>query len=125
MAYVALLWGIFLIIFAVIGTGMLGGLLYQCSYDTGVNAGMMGCSGVTVDLSRGVLMPLAWFSPTYNFDSVPTAMLTLFRMTYTKYVDILSDVLEFSSDDTRLIHVLYFMIFILLAGFFVMNVFVA
>ena len=52
-------------------------------------------------------------------------MLTLFRMTYTKYVDILSDVLEFSSDDTRLIHVLYFMIFILLAGFFVMNVFVA
>jgi hypothetical protein len=131
MAYVICLWLMFVIVFAILGMAIFGDLLFQCSYGAVFPEGKTECSGVELDVSRGVLMPRSWYSPTYNFDSFPTALLTIFRITFIKYIDILRAAMDITSKDVSPLelnsqyHCLYFVVYILLGAFFIMNVFVA
>ena len=121
----------FVIVFAILGMAIFGDLLFRCSYGAYYPEGKIECSGNEADLSRGILVPRAWYSPSYNFDSFPTAMLTIFRITFVKYIDILRASMDITSKDISPLelnsnyHCLYFVVYILLGAFFIMNVFIA
>ena len=131
LAYIVALWMLFVIVFAIIGMAMFGDLLFRCTYGAEYPEGKTECSGSEVDLSRGILVPRAWYSPPYNFDSFPTAMLTLFRITFVKFIDIMRDCMDITSLDVSLLELnsqhfsLYFVAYILLGFYFIMNVFIA
>lgn len=105
--------------------------MYLCSYGAEYPLGKPDCSGVEIDASRGILMPRAWYKPTYHFDSLAQATLTLFRITTVKYVDILRSAMDitnsnmspspgFSSQNS-----IFFVCYLIVGAFFVMNVFIA
>ena len=131
MAYVVALWMIVVVVFAILGMAIFGELLFRCTYGAEYPAGKVECSGYETDVSRGILMPRAWITPTYNFDSFSAAMLTLFRITFVKFIDIMSDAMDITSKDVSPLemysqyHCLYFVAYILFGFYFIMNVFVA
>eukprot|EP00292_Cryptomonas_paramecium_P002375 CAMPEP_0113679684 /NCGR_PEP_ID=MMETSP0038_2-20120614/10806_1 /TAXON_ID=2898 /ORGANISM="Cryptomonas paramecium" /LENGTH=1270 /DNA_ID=CAMNT_0000597793 /DNA_START=83 /DNA_END=3891 /DNA_ORIENTATION=- /assembly_acc=CAM_ASM_000170 len=131
MGYVIWLWMMFLVVFALIGMGLFGGLMFTCSYGASFPQGKTECSGVEADLTRGIIMPRAWIVPNYNFDNTPTAILTLFRITYVNFVSNMFAVVDITYKNTSpspsysFHFCLYFIAYLLLAAFFIMNVFVA
>ena len=131
MAYVIFLWLMLAVVFALLGMALFGDLLFRCSSGAEYPEGKAECSGYQSESSVGILLPRAWYSPSYNFDSFPTALLTLFRITFVKYIDIMRDAMDISWKDTSPMqmnsphHSLYFVVYILLSAYFIMNVFIA
>ena len=125
------LWMLFVIVFAIIGMALFGDLLFRCSYGAEYPEGKTECSGYEVDLTRGILVPRAWYSPHYNFDSFPSAMRTIFRITFVKYIHIMRDCMDITSLDVSLLELnsqhfsIYFVAYILLGFYFIMNVFIS
>ena len=131
IGYVIGLWIFVFLVFAIVGMGVFGGRMFLCSYGAEYPAGKTECSGSQIDPSTGILMPRAWYKPTYHFDSLAQATLTLFRITTVKYVDIIraamdvTDINVSPSTDFSPQNCIFFICYIIVGAFFVMNVFIA
>ncbi len=131
IAYVIALWVFVFLFFAIVAMGSFGGRLYLCSYGAEYPQGKRECSGIEIDSSRGILVPRAWYKPSYHFDSIVQATLTLFRITTVKYVDILRATMDITEVDISPSkghssqNSIFFVFYLIVGTFFVMNVFVA
>ncbi len=119
------------VVFAIIGKGVFGGLMYRCSYGVSYPQGKMECSGFFVDQNQGIVYPCAWYKPAYHFDSFYQSTLTLVRVLTLKYVDIMRDGMDVTSQDVSPMHefsrwnCLFFVSYIVIGPVVIMNLFVA
>ena len=104
---------------------------FQCTFDAEFPSGKAACSGSHADLDTGVLFPRAWVSPAYNFDDIGTAVKTMIRVTSNKLADIYRDSMDVTARDTSPAlnytqgNSIFFVVYVLVVNFFVMNVFAA
>mmetsp|Transcript_4437 Transcript_4437/g.13238 ORF Transcript_4437/g.13238 Transcript_4437/m.13238 type:complete len:593 (+) Transcript_4437:3900-5678(+) len=76
---------------------------------------------------------ISWdrIAPAYNFDSLLSASITLFRLTTIKFVDVIRAGMDVTdrdispSEDYSFANCLFMVVYLILAAFFVMNVFIA
>mmetsp|Transcript_28355 Transcript_28355/g.59219 ORF Transcript_28355/g.59219 Transcript_28355/m.59219 type:complete len:1163 (-) Transcript_28355:45-3533(-) len=119
------------VIFAMIGKGVFGGLMNRCSYGVSYPEGKLECSGFFVDQSQGIVYPRSWYNPEYHFDSFYQSTLTLVRVLTLKYVDIMRDAMDVTSQDVSPKHefsrwnCLFFVSYIVIGPIVTMNLFVA
>ena len=110
---------------------MFGGLMYLCNFGAEYPQGKLQCSGLYVDQGNGILFPLAWYAPQYNFDSFYQSTLTLVRVLTLKYVDILRAAMDVTHQDISpqsefsRFNCLFFVAYILIGPVVIMNLFVA
>lgn len=129
---------LFMFMFAVIGIQLFKGTFSYCNDDTIKTE--VGCQGffidypkgaVSRDLSDGVVIKREWKRRKFNFDNVFEAMLTLFVvMTFEGWPGILENAIDSTKvdhgpeKDNRIHVAVYFMIYIIIIAFFMVNIFV-
>mmetsp|Transcript_3722 Transcript_3722/g.9015 ORF Transcript_3722/g.9015 Transcript_3722/m.9015 type:complete len:2275 (-) Transcript_3722:103-6927(-) len=127
------------VVFALIGQGLFGGKMSRCQDaepgeygvmpGTEFPGGLFECVGQAA-VSRGFLVPRAWITPTFNFDTTYNSMITLFRINTIKYVGIIYDAMDITGPDTNpstnatFANALFFILYLFIGGLFVMNLFV-
>ena len=113
---------------ALIGRAIFGGQFFRCSFDVTYPAGKAVCSGVQLDLEIGVMLPRVWISPAYNFDDIGRSVMTMLRVNSNKMADIYRDGMDITGQDQSPYHnfsqgnSIFFVAYVVLANFFVMNV---
>jgi len=130
VGYVIIFCAVNFLVFAIIGTGLFGGMLYDCT-GTGAQypGGKIECSGAWVT-QNGVMMPRSWESPFWNFDSIAESVQTLFRMSTEKYVSVINsamDITEFNKSPSvgaSEAYFLFFVIYMIIGALFIINIFV-
>ena len=131
---------------AIMGMGLFGGKFYRCStpgaeFDPQtLTGGKAECSGFHISdgsgtnwvngAPKGVMVPRSWINAEYNFDSIFRSFFTLYRVNTIKYVQVIHE----SGDLTLLdsspytgyseFFQLFFVIYLVVGGLFVMNLFV-
>ena len=124
------------IIFCLIGMGLFGGKLFYCSnMSVAFPDGKAECAGQWIYQSgnlNGVMMPSVWDNPYhFNFDTFADAAWSLCMTSTFKYVNIIyacMDITEINkgpSMNYSYAFSIFFIIYILVGGLFVMNLFVA
>ena len=129
---------LFMFMFAVIGIQLFKGTFSHCNDDTITTESA--CKGyyieypkgaISRDLSDGEVMPREWTKRRFNFDNVFEAMLTLFVvMTFEGWPGILENAIDSTKvdhgpvKDNRIHVAIYFMIYIIIIAFFMVNIFV-
>jgi hypothetical protein len=114
---------------ALIGRAIFGGQFFRCSIDVTYPAGKTECSGVHLDSEMGVMFPRAWLSPAYNFDDIGRSVMTMLRVNSNKIADIYRDGMDVTGRDHSPYHnysqgsSIFFVAYVVLANFFIMNVF--
>jgi hypothetical protein len=114
---------------ALLGRAIFGGQFFRCSFDIAYPAGKAMCSGVYLDLETGVMLPRAWLSPAYNFDDIGRSVMTMLCLNSNKIADIFHDGMDVTGRDNNPYHnysqgsSIFFVAYIVLANFFIMNVF--
>eukprot|EP00283_Hemiselmis_rufescens_P000787 CAMPEP_0173470682 /NCGR_PEP_ID=MMETSP1357-20121228/78005_1 /TAXON_ID=77926 /ORGANISM="Hemiselmis rufescens, Strain PCC563" /LENGTH=1276 /DNA_ID=CAMNT_0014438967 /DNA_START=139 /DNA_END=3966 /DNA_ORIENTATION=+ len=127
-------------VFALVGTGLFGGMMFACSAPGAeYPGGKAECSGTHVDDGGpnflgshrpGIMVPRAWTTPFWSFDSFASSVLTLFRLSTVKYVSVLEqamDITEFDKSpqaNASWGYAVFFVVFMLVGALFVMNIFV-
>lgn len=129
---------LFMFMFAVIGIQLFKGTFSYCNDDTIKT--QHDCQGqfieyakgaISRDLSDGKVMDREWKVRKFNFDNVFQAMLTLFVvMTFEGWPGILENAIDSTKvdhgpeKDNRIHVAVYFMIYIIIIAFFMVNIFV-
>jgi len=120
-----------LLSFGVIGKGLFGHLFYSCSaYDVSYPAEKAECSGTILSKDQLYLSPRAWVNYQHNFDSIGSAMITLFKVTTLKYIGTIQASMDVTARDTSpstnnsTYYGLFYEIYVLVGSFFIWNLFV-
>ena len=121
------------LVFAIVGSTFFSGLFYYCSGNGDIDKyglDKIECIGTFTD-SLGNSVSREWVRFPYHFDSVPRAMTTLFEIASLEmWPDIMSaarDVTEVDKApkvDNSLNYAFFFVFFVFLGSFFVINLFV-
>jgi Ion transport protein len=127
---VVLMLGLFLLLFGLFGVQLFKGLLYRCS--DGSDADISTCVGTFTDpYESWRTLPREWTNPAQHFDHIGAAMLTLFEVsTLEMWPNIMFLVVDASPHDEAPIRDnhpeagLFFVAYIVLVSFFVLNMFV-
>ena len=132
LVYVILFLIFTLFIFSLMAMGLFGGKLHSCN-DPSVAypMGKADCVHIFVT-EEGVVMPSSWDTPyTFNFDTYTDSLISLFQVSTFKYVSILYACMDVTEIDkapqmnNQVESSIFFIIYILMGGLFVMNLFVA
>lgn len=116
---------------ALVGRAVFGFKFFRCSFDAEYPAGKMACAGTHLDFETGVMLPRAWLNPDYNFDDVGRAVMTMLRVNSNKFADIYRDGMDITfrdrSPSLNYSHStsIFFISYVVLANFFIMNIFAA
>jgi len=121
-------------IFALIGLGLFGGKLKNCTVPIAAYpAGKLECSGLH-SLDNGVLVQAVWSNPGgdygWHFDTFSASMGALFRVTTFKYVSIIYTCMDITDFDLSLetdhssYFAAFFIVYLVIGGLFCMNLFV-
>mmetsp|Transcript_42872 Transcript_42872/g.135198 ORF Transcript_42872/g.135198 Transcript_42872/m.135198 type:complete len:1863 (-) Transcript_42872:2108-7696(-) len=118
------------IVGALMAVGLFGGKLKYCNTPVAdFPLGKKECMGYYVN-DAGYMIPSAWNNPDFNFDSFYSAMISLFRVTTFKYVSIIFACMDITNIDQSPstnyspINSLFFVVYLIIGGLFVMNLFV-
>eukprot|EP00960_Hanusia_phi_P041224 754897-Hanusia_phi.AAC.1 len=118
------------IVGALMAVGIFGGKLKYCSTPVAdFPLGKRECVGTYV-VDSGYMIPSAWNNPDFNFDSFYNAIITLFRVTTFKYVNIIFACMDITNIDQSPstnhspLNSLFFVVYLIVGGLFVMNLFV-
>ena len=122
------------LVFAIMGSTFFSGLFYYCSGDGDTDKyglDRVDCVGEYWDAEQGMNKTRVWDLYPSNFDNVKVAMTTLFELSS---LEMWPDVMNFGRDvtevdmhpvkDASLGNALFFVFFIFLGSFFVINLFV-
>jgi hypothetical protein len=121
-------------VFALLGMSFFGGRFYSCSTPGAeYPGGKCLCSGShALEASNTVYMvPRCWDNPRFHFDDLSTSLLTVYRLGTMKYIDIMNTGMDVTSIDQSpkqffsAEFAMFFVGFIILGGFFVINIVVA
>ena len=135
VAYVVLLYLVVCLIFAVIALQLFMGKMNYCNDASSI--GFQDCIGVITASfdnssdSPDILMPRAWLQYTSNFDDAIQGMIALFRVTTLQWTGIyfsicdITDIDTNRSQDANKSFGLFILLFILISGFCIINMFVA
>jgi len=120
---------VFYLVFAILGVNLYGGKFWRCN-DTTV-AGVDECWGEYLDDETGEMAKRKWINGIQTFDSVPLGLLTLFETSTIQYwLDPLyaamdsTDIGKQPIKDNNPLAAIFFLIFIVIGAFFVLNLFV-
>eukprot|EP01063_Lacrimia_lanifica_P012719 TRINITY_DN19407_c0_g1_i1.p1 TRINITY_DN19407_c0_g1~~TRINITY_DN19407_c0_g1_i1.p1 ORF type:complete len:1934 (+),score=511.02 TRINITY_DN19407_c0_g1_i1:149-5950(+) len=136
IAYVLLVCSFIWLVFGILGVALFKGQMYYCS-DLSVTA-RENCTGDYVETVMGwhveedVVRPREWIRTRYHFDHVGSAILTLFEVAIGEgWAEIMYAGVDTSGSSTkgmvlnqRKVVALYFVAFVIVGGFFAMNLFV-
>lgn len=129
---IVMLFGFFQVfVFAIIGVQLFGGKFYYCN-DSSIKH-RDDCFGMYQPLpDQPYLLQRIWHNPTYNFDSVPNAMLTLSVVTgCNKWTEIMWAAMDTGAVDEQPVTdqnaftAIYFILFIALSSFMWVNILVS
>lgn len=142
---------LFFLIFAILGVNFFGGRFYSCTDESrscyskfaeeGTCPPELDCVGSYLNPDTGLLEPREWVNPSYgvpsvvhpsyHFDNVAAGILTLFEVAS---LELWLDVMNRAADVTTLGHepvrdanryaVFFFMAFVVVASYFILNLFV-
>ena len=91
----------------------------------------MECAGLYVSQDSGLLLPRAWLSPNYNFDDIGSAVMAMLRISSNKLEDIYRDSLDVTainispSPNHSQENSIFFVAYVVVVNFYIMNVFAA
>jgi len=122
---IALVSSVCYLIFAILGVQFWAGRFWRCTDDT--VAGVSECVGTAADGT-----PREWQNAPINFDNVPNGMLTLFEVASMElWLDVMHNAMDAPSEigvqpstDQHWWASLYFVVFIVIGSFLIMNLFV-
>ncbi|KAK3266701.1 hypothetical protein CYMTET_24690, partial [Cymbomonas tetramitiformis] len=129
---IVMLFGFFQVfVFAIIGVQLFAGKFYSCT-DPDITH-RDDCVGMYQPVpGQPYLLQRIWHNPTYNFDSVPNAMLTLSVVTgCNKWTEIMWDAMDTGAVDEQPVKdqnaftAIYFVMFIALSSFMWVNILVS
>jgi voltage-gated cation channel len=116
------------LIFSIIGVGLFSGKFYSCNDSNA--SGKSDCEGLVQD-EYGVWAPQIWENPTYSFDNTLYGLLTLFEVsTLEGWLDVMHSAMDTTEvdkqpqKDNNWTSALYFVIFIIVASFFILQLFI-
>jgi len=124
-------------VFSLLAMSLFGGRFFLCSTPGAeYPGGKMECSGShTLEADDGVstyLVPRSWDNPSrFHFDDFSHSFLTIYRLGTMKYVSIMYAAMDVTYIDTspsenfNPAFALFFVLFLILGGFFVVNIIVA
>jgi hypothetical protein len=132
LVYVVLFLIFTIVIFSLIGVGLFGGKLHACNNPSvGHPMGKADCANIYFT-GDGLVMPSSWDTPyMFNFDSYGMSLISLFQCSTFKYVSIIYACMDITEVDVaprlnnQMGFSLFFVVYILIGGLFVMNLFVA
>lgn len=132
IAYVSLFLIFTIIIFSLIGVSLFGGKLHACNNPSvGYPMGKADCANIYFT-GDGLVMPSSWDTPyMFNFDSYGMSVISLFQCSTFKYVSIIYACMDITEVDVapklnnQIVNSLFFVVYTLMGGLFVMNLFVA
>ena len=121
-----------MLVFAVVGMGLFARKMDKCNdaIFAAYPGGKRDCASYFITDS-GIMMPRSWERPKHNFDSIDTAFITLFRITYGKYVAVLYDTMDITDvelspkQEASTGHALFLVAYVIVSTLFVMNLLVA
>eukprot|EP01028_Stygiella_incarcerata_P003241 TRINITY_DN16303_c0_g1_i1.p1 TRINITY_DN16303_c0_g1~~TRINITY_DN16303_c0_g1_i1.p1 ORF type:complete len:988 (+),score=249.52 TRINITY_DN16303_c0_g1_i1:350-3313(+) len=126
--YVVVLSVFIFLIFSIIGVGLFSGKFYFCNDSNA--SGKSDCEGLVQD-EYGVYTPQIWANPTYSFDNALYGLLTLFEVsTLEGWLDVLHSAMDTTEVDKQPVKdsnwtsAFYFVIFIIVASFFILQLFI-
>ena len=130
VVYVLLFACITALAFALVGQGLYRNLLDRCSTPGAeYPAGRIECSGYHVQ-ENGILVQRAWVKPYATFDTLPSALLTLFQLSTLKYISVMQDVMDITAKDSSPQmrysegNSMFVMVYLIFGSLFIMNLFV-
>ena len=119
---------LFWLIFGILGMSLFMGLFRYCSDET--VSGKADCIG-TYDAGQGVMEERRWLDKEANFNNIYKAMMTLFEMSTTEgWLEVLYSAADVTGRDRQPrrnaneIAVPYFILFMVIGSFFLVNLFV-
>ena len=134
IGYVMLYTSVTYSVFALLGMSLFGGRFYSCNTPGAEYPGGKAlCSGSHV-LEAGdasYVVPRAWSNPAFHFDDFSSSLETIYRIGTLKYVSVMYAAMDVTAVDQNpqtnfsIEYSLFFVIFLILGGLFVVNIVVA
>lgn len=121
-------------VFALLGMSFFGGRFYSCSTPGAEYPGGKSlCSGshALEASSTAYMVPRSWDNPPFHFDDLSTSLLTIYRLGTLKYIQVMNAAMDVTYVDQSPKHffsaefAIFFIVFIILGSFFVINIVVA
>ena len=134
IAYVILYAVVTYSVFALMAMSIFGGHFYKCSTPGAeFPSGKAHCAGShALEIgATAYLVPRSWDNPSFHFDDFSTSVLTIYRMGTMKYVQVMYTAMDMTTLDQSprqnhsALAAMFFVVFIILGGFFVVNIIVA
>jgi hypothetical protein len=137
VVYVIFFQMVTLLVFAIIGMGIFGGLYKYCNTSTDFGdgtvafpAGKRECVSYFVT-HDGVMFPRSWDNPNYHFDTLAESVKTLFVVQYYPFVNIMHASMDLTARDSSplknhsMTNSIFFGAYVFVGGIFCVNLFVA